>query len=55
MWHVEAATRASIWAAIPWLVVLPMLTTHTTHLLMLRVSRAKVSHLVVIIATEVAV
>jgi len=35
MWHVTiASTRASVWAAIARLVVLPVFTTHTTHLLM---------------------
>lgn len=34
MWHVHASTRASVWAAIAGLVVLPVFTTHTTHLRM---------------------
>merc|ERR1719240_2239869 len=44
-------TRAAIWAAISWLVVLPMLTTHPTHTLMLSAHGAILSHLVVVVAT----
>lgn len=56
MWHaIMASTRASIWASVARLVVFPVLTTHTAHLLMLGTSWAIASHLIHIIATETGV
>jgi len=56
MWHVGvASSRASIWAAVAWLVVLPVLAAHTTHLLMLGVTWTKTTHLVEVVATEAVV
>lgn len=56
MWHVHASTRASIWAAISRLVVLPVFPTHTTHLWMpAGTAWAKAAHLVHVVAAAVVV